>query len=198
MRHQCSLSRMCTDSLRALEYVTLHSSVKSTVSVLFASVCTKDLELIWAARWSNWDQSETLSASKKSFHEMLLKPPECALLCLEQCSVALSRSCSTLFPYEYTSGKENTRQIARFRCHLILCVHWTWNQDGMVSDRTVPKLMHFGKKKTKFSWHKSLNCPECAQLSLVHCSVHETYAKLFLMDYSVAFYSPWGDSLLKS
>ena len=127
--------------------VTLHSSVKSTVSVLFASVCTKDLELIWAARWSNCDQSETLSANKKSFHEMLLKPPECALLCLEQCSVALSRSCSTLFPYEYTSGKQNTRQRARFPCYLILCVHWTCNQDGMLSDRTVPKLMHFGKKK---------------------------------------------------
>ena len=141
--------------------------LKSTVSVLFASVCTKDLELIWAARWSNWDQSETLSASKKSFHEMLLKPPECALLCLEQCSVALSRSCSTPFPYEYTSGKENTRQIARFRCHLILYVHWTWNQDGMVSDRTVPKLMHFGKKKLSFPdtkvWivqnvHNSVSC----------------------------------------
>ena len=46
-------------------------------------------------------------------------------------------------------------------------------------------------EKTKFSWHKSLNCPECAQLSLVYCSVNETYKERFILHYSVAFWLPY-------
>ena len=49
--------------------------------------------------------------------------------------------------------------------------------------------MHY-TQKTKFSLHKSLICPECAQLSLVSCSVHETCEDRFLQHYSVAFSSP--------
>ena len=44
--------------------------------------------------------------------------------------------------------------------------------------------------QTKFSWHKSWNCPECAQLSLVYCSLHETFAQWFQLHYSLAFCSP--------
>ena len=74
--------------------------------------------------------------------------------------------------------------MARFRCHLKLCVHWTWNQEGLQSDRTVQNAytMH---KKTEFSWHK------CALLSLVYCNVHETCAERFLLHHSVAFCSPF-------
>ena len=41
------------------------------------------------------------------------------------------------------------------------------------------------------NWHKSMNCPECAQLSLVYCSVHETCAAWILLHYSVPFGSPY-------
>ena len=70
--------------------------------------------------------------------------------------------------------------MARFRCHLKLCVHWTWNQEGLQSDRTVQNA-----QKTEFSWHK------CALLSLVYCNVHETCAERFLLHHSVAFCSPF-------
>ena len=61
----------------AIGQVKLHSSawrpcstktkntVKSTISVLFASLCTKDLEPRWAAKWSNCEQSHTLSSSNE-------------------------------------------------------------------------------------------------------------------------------------
>ena len=58
----------------------------------------------------------------------------------------------------------------------------------LLSDRTVPQFMHYAQK-TKFSWHKSLNCPECGQLSLVYCSVHKTCVKRFLLHYSAAISS---------
>ena len=41
------------------------------------------------------------------------------------------------------------------------------------------------------NWQKSLNCPECAQLSLVYCSVYETCVERFLLHYSVALCSPY-------
>ena len=50
--------------------------------------------------------------------------------------------------------------------------------------------MHYAQK-TKFSWHKSLKCPECAHVSVVHCSVHETCAERFLLHCSFAFCSPY-------
>ena len=40
-------------------------------------------------------------------------------------------------------------------------------------------------------WHKRMNYSECAQLSLVYNSVHETCAKRFLLHHSVAFWSPY-------
>ena len=51
--------------------------------------------------------------------------------------------------YEYTSGKQNTHQIARFRCYLKLFVHWTWNQEGLLCDGTVPHFMRYAQT-TKF------------------------------------------------
>ena len=46
-------------------------------------------------------------------------------------------------------------------------------------------------QETKFSWRKSLTCPECAQLCFVYCSAHETCAERFFLHYSVAFCSPY-------
>ena len=40
--------------------------VKSTVSVLFAYLCTKDLETRWAAPWSNCKHSHALSANSEA------------------------------------------------------------------------------------------------------------------------------------
>ena len=85
------------------------------------------------------------------------------MMCLEHCSVAFSLSCSTLLPYEYTSENQNTSQIAWFRCCLKLCVHWTWNQEGLLSDRTVPNFMHFAQKTDTKVWiiqnvHNSFSC----------------------------------------
>ena len=89
----------------------------------------------------------------------------------------------------HTHQERETQQIALFRCYFKLCAHWTWNQEGLPSDRTVPKFVHYAQER-KMSWHKSLNSPECAQLSLMYCSVHETCAERFLLRYSVAFCSP--------
>ena len=92
----------------AIRQVILHSStfcpwstkakdmLKSTVSALFASLCTKDLDPRWGAPWSNCDQSHTLSTNN-SFHEPLVQRTEYALLRLEHCSVALSRSYAVLY-----------------------------------------------------------------------------------------------------
>ena len=43
----------------------------------------------------------------------------------------------------------------------------------------------------KFSWHKTLTCPECAQFSLVYFSVPGPCAEQLLLHYSVAFCSPY-------
>ena len=99
-----------------------------------------------------------------------------------------SLSCSNLRPYEYTSGKQNTRKVARYRWYLKLCAHWTLKQEVMVMELCGNSCY---AQETKFSWHKSLNCPECAQLSLVYCSVQETCAEVFLLHCSVAFCSPY-------
>ena len=50
--------------------------------------------------------------------------------------------------------------------------------------------MHYAQEK-KFSWHKSLTCPEYAQLSLVSSSLHEACGEEFLLHDSVAFCSPY-------
>ena len=38
---------------------------------------------------------------------------------------------------------------------------------------------------------QKFECPECAQLRFVCCSIHETYTERFFMHYSVAFCSPY-------
>ena len=43
-------------------------------------------------------------------------------------------------------------------------------------------------QKRNCSSHKSLNCPECAQLSVMYCSVHETCEERFFLHLSVAFF----------
>ena len=60
----------------------------------------------------------------------------------------------------------------------------------LLCDRTVPNFMHYAQE-AKFCCHKSLTCPEYAQLNLVYCSVRETCAERFLLHYSVAFFSPY-------
>ena len=50
--------------------------------------------------------------------------------------------------------------------------------------------MHYAQE-TKFSWHKSLTCPEGLQLTLVYCSLHETCEGWFLLHYSVGFGSEY-------
>ena len=50
--------------------------------------------------------------------------------------------------------------------------------------------------KRKFSWYKSLTCPEYVQF--VFCSVNETYAELFLLHYAVAFCSLYLNGRKKS
>ena len=112
-----------------------------------------------------------------------MQRPECALLCLEHYSVTLSQSPAVLYFRMNTLGKQKIPQKALFRCYLKLCVHWTWNQEGLLWSNCVQ--VH------AFSWHKVLTCSECAQLSLVYCSVHKTCAERFLLHYSVAFSSPY-------
>ena len=93
------------------------------------------------------------TASKVTHYPQITKFPspmsECALLCLEHCSVVFSLSCSALIKSGYTSRKENTRKTVRFRCYLKRCVHRIWSYEWMLSDRTVCKCMHYahaGKK----------------------------------------------------
>ena len=54
----------------------------------------------------------------------------------------------------------------------------------------MPKFMQYSHTKKKFSWHKSLKCPECAK-QCVYCSVPETCAERFFLHYRVAFSSPY-------
>ena len=42
-----------------------HTAEKRTISLLFASICTKDLEPRWAAPWSNCKQSHALSTNNE-------------------------------------------------------------------------------------------------------------------------------------
>ena len=57
----------------------------------------------------------------------------------------------------------------------------------MLSDRTVCKFMLC--KGNKVFLIKTLNCRECAPLSLVYCSVHEKCAEGLFLHYSVDFCS---------
>ena len=100
-------------------------------------------------------------------------------------NVNCNASYSTLPPYEYTSGNQNTRKKARFPCYLKRCVHWTRNYEG---DQTVCKFTHYADE-TNFSWRKTLNCPEWAPLCLVYCSVRKTCTERLFLHYSVAFCS---------
>ena len=166
-----------------------------TFSVLFASLCTKDLEPRWPAPWSNSKQSHALSTNNEVTMNHLWNIQN--VHCCASSTVVLPSS--TLLPYEYTSGKQNTRQIARFRCSKLFCVHWTWNKEELLSDRTVFNFKHY-TQETKFSLHKTLICPECAQLSLFSSSLKETCAEWFLQHYSVAFcwaYIPGGKTKQK-
>ena len=163
-------SALCPYSTKA------KNMVKSTVSLLFASLCSKDFEPRGAAAWSNCEQSQTLSTNNEFPWPM------------SRVWTALPRAlyCWIKSVMQYSTSvwihirKANTRQIARFQCYVKLCVHWTWNQEGLLSDRTVHKFMHYAQE-IKFSWHKGLTRPEGVQRSLVYCSVHETCAEWFLL-----------------
>ena len=117
-----------------------------------------------------------------TYQELLVSGP----VCTEHQNRAIWTD-STLRMYEYRSQKQNT-QIANILFYLKLCVHWTWKKEGMLSDWTVPKFMHYAQE-TKFLM-TCLTCPEGAQLSVVYCSVHETCAEQLLLHYSVTF-SPY-------
>ena len=86
--------------------------------------------------------------------------------------------------YEYTSGKQNTRQIAWFRYYLKLCTLDL--KRGVAAKWCNCEEIHALCTK---NWHKSLDCPECAQLSLVYCSEHESCAERFTLHNKVAFCS---------
>ena len=49
--------------------------------------------------------------------------------------------------------------------------------------------MHYAHER-KFSRNESLTCPECVQLSLVYCIIHETCGEQLLLHNSFAFCSP--------
>ena len=181
----CPIGQVVLHSSAFCPYSTkAKNMVKSMVSVIFASLCTKDLELRWASPWSNFKHYPQITKFLLSTLRMCIAVPRALYCCLK------SNLCHTLLPYEYSSGKQNTRNIAWFRCYLNLCVHWTWNQKMLLIDRSVPKFMHYAQE-TKFCWHKSLTCPECAQLSLVYCSVHETCEERFLLCRLLITILPW-------
>ena len=62
-----------------------------------------------------------------------------------------------------THQERKTRQTARIRCYLKLCVQSTWNQEGLLNNRTVIKFILY-TQETKISWHKCFNCTECAHM----------------------------------
>ena len=103
--------------------------------------------------------------------------------------------CSNLLPYECTSGKQNKHQVALSWCHSKLCVHWTLKARGHATWSKWAQIYAYAQE-IKFCWHKSLTCPECAQLSLVYGSIHETVAKRFLR-ISVSQLHPKLRSILK-
>ena len=150
----------------AIGQVMLHSSaknmVKSTVSLLFVSLCTNDLEPRWAGPWSNSKPRHALSTNN-GFHDQL---PECALLCLTHCSVAFSLSHAVLYfrlnAYQESKTHENCTFSVLFKPLRTLDLKMRdvakWSNSAII---------HALSTKTKSSWHKSLNCPERAQLTRV-------------------------------
>ena len=96
--------------------------------------------------------------------------------------VAFSLSHATLYFGMNALQECKTRQIAMFRGYLKLYMldlkpigGAKWSNCAQIQ----------GLCTRKFSWHKSLTYPECAELSLVYCSVHETCAERFFLHRSV-------------
>ena len=59
--------------------------------------------------------------------------------------------------------QESKTQIVFFRCDLKLSVQCTWNQELLLSDRTVPKFTHYAQKSDTNVWiiqnvHNSVSC----------------------------------------
>ena len=61
----CPIGQVMLHSSALCPYSMKAKDVKSTVSVLFASLCIKDLELRWAAPWSNCKQCHALWTNNK-------------------------------------------------------------------------------------------------------------------------------------
>ena len=131
MTHQCNLSRMCTDSSRALLVIscytpqTIHQeSEKHGEKHCFGantSLWKMDLIPRWAASWSNCKQNRALSTNN-GFHGLLVQSRECALLCLGHCRVVFSVSQAALYFRVNAHQECKTRQIERFQGYLKLCI----------------------------------------------------------------------------
>ena len=104
-------SALCTYSTKA------KNMVKSMVSVLFASLCIKSIETRWAAPRSNCKQSHALSTN----NEVSITNVQ-NVQCCASSRVVLPLVCHAAL-YFRMKGKQNTRQIARFRCCLKIFVH---------------------------------------------------------------------------
>ena len=152
--HQFSLSRRCTDSLRAQKHKTCYTIRPYSYKARKRKICWKAhfrcYLRLFAERMSNQDgllRDQSVTKVTLSIRNSLWTTSAPLRMCTAvPRALHKTKSCSTLLPYKYTSGKQNTRQIALFRCYLKLCVRWTWNQDRMLSDRTVCNLMYWHKK----------------------------------------------------
>ena len=96
----CAIGQVMLHSSALCPYSTkAKTMVKSTVSVLFASLCAKDREPRFDAPWSN--TKSRIIHKQRTFHD---QRPECALLFLKNCSVAFSLSHAALYfrlnPYQ--------------------------------------------------------------------------------------------------
>ena len=107
-------------------------------------------------------------------------------------TVVLNSVCHVVLYFRMNTHQERKTNAKEHGLGVILSFVYTGLQSrrGLLSNRTVPKLMHYAEE-TKFYEHKSVTCPECAQLSLVYCSVHETCADGFILHCSVTFCSPY-------
>ena len=152
--------------------------VKNADSVLFAFLCKKEQDRLIG----------DITVSKVRHYCEITKLRWTTSAALRMCTVV------SLLPHEDTLGKQNTRKIAQLLWYLMLYVCRTWKQEELLSVRSVP----FCAQETEFSWHKSLTCPEYAQLSFVYSSVHETCAQRFLLHDTVACRSPYNDGRRKT
>ena len=133
---------------------------KITVLVLFACLCTKYLEPGYAATWSNCKQSHALSTNNEVCMTSVQKVHCCASSTVVLSLVYVMQHSSSVWIH---LGKKSKRQKGFFRCCLKVFVHWTWNQDGLLIDRTVPKFMHYAQTTDKKAWifqkiHNSISC----------------------------------------